>query len=610
MATHLLNAQGFVVRDGRRVHPAGFNYAPSASGCQMWTAWDSDVVARDFAAMAAHGFTAVRVFTFWRDFEPEEGRYHRVSFDRLRELVAIAERHGLLVVPSVVSVLHLLHVFDLPWRQGRDVFADPSMRERAARFACEVATTLRDAPNVLAYDVHDEQYNLDVARAAAIAPADLHAWHEAVTAAIRSAHPDVPVLQSLDHQAFTAGLPFRADGSEAYDLLGVHAYPQWTPFGIESASSYKASLAPAFFVALTRAFRPAMVDELGLIGASDARTAGYIRAAAASAAANGAAATFAWCWQDSAATAPPFDARPWLGRFGFVDVHGTPSPALDAFAQSARLAQELCGAAPCDVHTGLYLPDTFNPAEGSGARDAACLFHAWLLTKRAHIPVQFAKDGLDRFQLVIVPSARHLTAADYARLRAYVEHGGTLVWSLRGGLDGLDPSLAGVDFDDFTLDTATQSSFALNGVAYPVDWSAGLGSDATIPVVRSTTATVVSSYANAPALTEAHVGAGRVYFLNAPFESQLQVPGRLASHPWHRLYADVAAFAGVVPSRAVDDADVEVVPLQLADGRRCTVLVNHAPEARAVTLRDADQRVRAVLTLEPKGFARVDEDDR
>ena len=610
MATHLLNAEGQFVRDGRPVHPVGFNYAPSGAGCQVWTNWNADVVSRDFAAMASHGFTAVRVFTFWTDFEPDEGRYDAVVFARLRELVAIAERHGLLVVPSVVSVLHLLHVFDLPWRRGRDLFADASMRMRAADFAHEVARTLRDAPNVLAYDVHDEQYNLDIARASALSQADLQAWHDAVTEAIGTAHPGVPVLQSLDHQAFTAGLPFRADRAEAYDLLGVHAYPQWTPFGIESVDAYKASIAPAFFVALARTFRPAMVDELGLVGASDARTAGYIRAAAASAAANGSAATFAWCWQDSAINAPPFDAHPWLGRFGFVDVHGTPKPVLDAFAQSARLAQDLCGAVPCDVHVGLYLPDTFNPAEGAGARDAACLFHAWVLTKRAHLPAQFVQDALDRFRLVIVPSARHLTAADYARLRAYVEYGGTLLWSLRGGLDGLDPSLAGVDVDDFTLDGSTQASFAFNGVSYPVDWAAGLGPDATIPIVCTTTASVLASYGGAPALTEARVGAGRVLFLNAPFEAQLQTPGRLASHPWHRLYADVAALSGVVPTRAVDDADVEVIPLQWADGRRCTVLVNHAADVRAVTLHSADQQVHATMTLGPKAFARVDEGDR
>ena len=605
MATHLLNQRGQFVRDGRPVHPVGFNYAPSSAGCQLWTQWDADVVSRDFAAIASHGFTAVRVFTFWADFEPDEGRYNAVVFSRLRELVRIAEQHGLLVVPSVVSVLHLLHVFDMPWRRGRDLFADPTMRERAAAFAGELARTLRDAPNVLAYDVHDEQYNLDVARAAALPDADLQAWHDAVTAAIRAAHAGVPVLQSLDHQAFTAGLPFRADRAEAYDLLGVHAYPQWTPFGIESIDAYKASITPAFFVGLARTFRPAMVDELGIVGASPARAAGYIRAASASAAANGSAATFAWCWQDSATTAPPFDAHPWPGRFGFVDVHGTPKPVLDAFAQSARLAQDLCGAEPDDVNVGLYLPSTFNPADGAGARDGACLFHAWLLTKRAHLPAAFAQDDLDRFRLVIVPSARHLTAADYRRLRTYVEGGGTLLWTLRGGLDGLDPSLVGVEFDTVTLDGSTQASFAFNGVTYPVDWTAGLGADVAIPVVRTTNATEIASYGAAPALTEARVGAGRVFFLNAPFESQLQTPGRLAAHPWHRLYAAIAARVGVNAPVSADDPDVEVVPLRLADDRRCAVLINHAPDASTVILHDRDARRIATRALDAKGFALV-----
>ncbi|MGE0451052.1 MAG: beta-galactosidase trimerization domain-containing protein [Vicinamibacterales bacterium] len=601
-----LTPTGFV-HEGRAIHPVGFNYTPAEAGCEIWSRWNAGAIDRDFAEIAARGFNVVRVFTFWRDFEPDEGRFDEEAFRRLRELAALAHAHGLFVIPSIVSVLHLLHVFDPPWRSGRDLFDDPAMLDRARAYAAAIAQALSGAPNVLAYDVHDEQYNLDVARAAATPPDVLARWHAAVTAGIRSAHPGVAVLQSLDHQAVTAGLPFRPDGAEAYDLLGVHAYPQWTPFAIESVDAYKATLAPAFLVAITRAFRPAMIDELGLVGASDARVAGYIRAAAASAHANGAVGTVAWCWQDAATVPdPPFTQRPWLGRFGLKRIDGTPKPAMGAFEAFAAQTRRLAGSTVPPATAAIYVPDDFNPVGmGSKSRDGVCLFYAFALAKRAHLPVEFARDGLSRYRLVIAPSMRLLTSSDTRRLRAFVESGGTLLYSTRETLDAIDDGLLGVELDDFMLAGAGPTAFSWNGQAYPVDWAVGAGAGATVAVVRTTTATVLAAYDSGPALTHARIGRGEVFFLNAAFEAQLETPGRLTAHPWHALYSSIAAHAGIRPPLTCGDPDVELALLDGESGR-CALAINHGPSATRIDLRDDGGRPIAEVDLDAKGVERID----
>lgn len=48
----------------------GANYWASHAGPRMWRDWDAEVVARDFAQLAAFGIQVLRVFPLWPDFQP------------------------------------------------------------------------------------------------------------------------------------------------------------------------------------------------------------------------------------------------------------------------------------------------------------------------------------------------------------------------------------------------------------------------------------------------------------------------------------------------------------------------------------------------------------
>ncbi len=48
----------------------GANYWASHTGPRMWRDWDAEVVARDFAQLAAAGIQVLRVFPLWPDFQP------------------------------------------------------------------------------------------------------------------------------------------------------------------------------------------------------------------------------------------------------------------------------------------------------------------------------------------------------------------------------------------------------------------------------------------------------------------------------------------------------------------------------------------------------------
>jgi hypothetical protein len=167
----------------------------------------------------------------------------------------------------------------------------------------------------------------------------------------------------------------------------------------------------------------------------------------------------------------------------------------------------------------------------------------------------------------------------------YAANGGVVYYSLGEYLHGFPGAdLLSVELRDFTLSHDEQRSFTWRDRTYTVDWTVSRDSHRQIPVVATTTAEVLACYPNgAPALTRRPLGLGAVYFLNAPYEAQLDIPYRLTGNRWESLYAELAASAGLTPILGCDAPDVEVS--DAVDRRRhLTFVINHAPHPVATAL--------------------------
>lgn len=595
--------RGQLKRDGRPWLATGFNYHPSGAGCRYWSDWHQNAIEADLAAMAARGFNTVRFFLFWREFEPTAARYDRTRLDRLRALVAAAERHGLACLPSLLTIWMNGQLFDLPWRNGRSLWRDPEMVEREVAYVATVARTLADFDNVLAYDLGDEIVHVDIAESSALTAREASAWQARLADAIRAEHPGALVMQANDLSIAIRPHPFGTARSTALDLVGVHGFPVWSPFAIESIDSYKGSSLVPFLVALTRADALPLVDEIGSYGADDDVAAGNMRAATSAAFAAGAAGALAWCWQDIADRHKPYELRPGERTAGLTTLDGRPKPALHAFeAVAARWTTwSAMRAAPASV--AIYLPSApladENDPDGVPP-DAFGAFYAYLLLKRAHIAVEFARNQLERYRLVLCPCVSRLTQTDADLLADYVAAGGVVYWSPGEHLHGFGGEhLLGVRLRDFTLDGARRSRFAWRGVEYPLEGAR----EVLWPVVRPAGAEVLARFPDGdPALTVNRLGAGRAYHLSAPFERLLDVPGRLTIRPWEALYRELAGDAGVRPEVTCTSPDVELQLLE-DDGQRLCVAINHAPTHVVTTLAGEALAGGAAprLKLAPKG---------
>lgn len=581
---------GGLLRDGEPFFGVGFNYHPSPTGCRYWREWDARRLDADFARMAELGFNTVRFFVFWADFEPTPGAYDPVMTERLREFVATATRHGLACLPSLLTIWMNGQRFDPPWRAGRDLWHDRYMVERELAFVRHIATALRDAGDVLAYDLGDEVIHVDGARSAALGPDEVRRWWGALAEAIREAHPGALVLQANEASAVVGEHNFRPEHSEPLDLVGLHGFPVWTPFHMESVASFKSTGFVPYLVRRGVPHTAVLVDELGSYGCGETTARDYLRAATHSALAAGACGVIVWCWQDFSTEEKPYALRPNERTVGLLRADGRPKPAMDEFREFARRATgELAGFRPLPAPVGVHLIHRREEGDAgylaSTGSDAAAGFYAHLLLRSTHLPYEFTHGELDpdRHRMVICPSVRHITLADQQRLASYVERGGVLLYTSGDLLHGFGgEELFGVRIADFTLRAADLGEFHWEGVRYPLAWDPGQ-----LPVLEATTAKTLATFpCGAPALTRNEYGRGAAYYLGAPLEHQLNAPYRLDEAPWHRLYASIAAAEGIVPEVSADSPDVEVTVLGRGP-RRCALVVNHAPSPVATTLRRA-----------------------
>jgi hypothetical protein len=596
---------GRIRRDGQPVVVLGANYFPARAGCRLWLDWDLPEMALDFAAMAAAGLNTVRLFLIWRDFEPVEGGIDGTCVDRLARTVAAAERAGLACVVSLFTIWMNGERLDLPWRAGRSLWRDPAMLARQAALAGRVAAALARHRNVLGFDLGDEISNVAPDEAAMLTRAEVTGWYRTLADAIRRSSPGALVFQANDASGIFGGSAFAVDNAAPLDLVATHAFPTWAPGAIESTLSFKGTNLVPFAVSYAAGYGVPLVDELGSYGVDESTATAYLGAAAASAIANGAAGVVVWCWKDIVSTAAPYDARPGERAAGLCRSDGAAKPRLARFSAVAEAAGSLAvDREPARV--AIYLPDR---VRGSGVSyldsggGPLPVFFAYLLLKRAHLDARIvAGDAVTApgFELVICPSAGHLTLRDLERVEAVAERGATVYLSTRDHLHAFPgPALTGAELVDYRLDDAGKAWFAWDGQRWPLDWS---GTGGRAPTMRATTGKVLAAFADgSPAVVANQVGAGQVLFSAVPFERQLDGAGRLASARWESFYERIAETAGVGPAIRCAEPDVEVVP-----GRalRHAVLVNHRGDPVHTHLELADRRIP--VALEPHGWRIVD----
>jgi hypothetical protein len=184
---------------------------------------DLDEIAKDFQLMKELGIDELRCSLGWDDYEPERGQY---DFVWLKQFVQLAARYDIKLRPYIGYTPAWAGA---PGSDDADWNNPPRDYRAWHDFVYRLAAALRDEPNLLSYEIYNEQ-NARLWWDGSIEQYKETLRHAAL--AIRAADGDAKILLggfvfADDHWL---GSITRSGHARYYDVTPFHAYPEtWTP---------------------------------------------------------------------------------------------------------------------------------------------------------------------------------------------------------------------------------------------------------------------------------------------------------------------------------------------------------------------------------------------
>jgi len=594
----------------------GCNYWASHAGTRMWSDWRPEVVADDFAKLAAHGIEWVRIFPLWPDFQPitrlRGGAGETVEFrlgelplpedaigqagvsaemlQRLTTLCSVAERAGLKLIVGLVTGWMSGRLFTPPALDGLDPITDATSLTWQIKLVRAVVGHARGQRAVVAWDLGNECNCMGRAPTREAA----YLWTAAIAQTIRATDPSRPVVSGMHSlTASVGGIGNRwliDDQADLTDILTTHPYPYWTRHTRADAvtglrTTLHATAETRFYADVGG--KPCIAEEIGTMGpmvAGDAESAAFARVNLFSLWANDCRAFLWWCAHDQThLTHAPYD---WNGvelELGLLRVDGTAKPVLTEMKQFADFLRTLpFDRLPRRAIEGVCLL-THNQD------DWAAAYGSFVLAKQAHLEIEFRhiQQPLPESGLYLLPSLKGpncVPRRKWIELLERVHSGATLYLSLEDGILPHFNEIAGIE-----LLARAQPREALAAV-----WNddpdirlALTGGDDLC--FREKGAEVLARRADnsSPAFWKNQYGQGLIFVMVAPVEVQLTLrPGAFdgaAAQPFWRIYRELAGSRLSNRWLTTDAPTVAVTEHALEGDHRVVIAINHSGVARTVS---------------------------
>lgn len=615
----------------------GANYWSRAGGPRMWTdRFDEAVVREELAVLARHGLDVTRSFFFLPDFLPHPYAIDEACVRRFGRFLDLSHEAGMGTIPTFVVGHMSGENWDVPWRGGRDLYADGWMLARQAWFAREMAARFGGHPAVVGWLLSNEMplYGGETA------PEYGRSWAEVLTQAVRAGGARQPVSTGdgawgVEVSGHDNGFRLR-DLRETIDFVGPHVYPS-------SDDAVRQHLAAAFTCELCHLGLPVVLEEFGVTSAftSDAHAGDYYRQVLHTSLLAGATGWVAWNNTDfDLVGEDPYRHHPFELRFGITTVDGTPKAPLRELARFRRVLESVgfegCRRSPTE--TAILVPshlETRYPfTEGSERRLVRDVtFQGYVAALEAGLAPALWREGepAPDAALVLVPSARALLGPTWSELEALARGGATVYVSFFSGTSGVHRGAWCPDLDGlFGVEHQLRYGLIERVPEGPVEWTmaaalgdlaagdelrfAAAGSEhgrAMLPLRPIGAAVLARDAVGRPALVERRVGEGALLLSAYPLE--YFAASRAGANPedTQRLYRALAGRAGLEPAVRSARPDVLVDTLLDADGRRVAWLVSECDEpvaaplevAGGLALEDVEtgERICGAVDLPPYG---------
>lgn len=630
---------------GKPVTWIGVNFWSAAGGPRMWTQYDSDRVRTELIAMRELGMPLTRSFFYWPDFMPTADALDAELVERYRDFLDLHVELGMRTIPTFIVGHMSGQNWDPAWRHDRAMFADVWFVGRQAWYVRELTRAFAGHPAVEAWLLTNEIpiYGDFAPGSKPANPAEVGAWAQILIDAVRAGGGRQPV--SIGDGAWGVEVTGADNGfrirelEPLVDFHGPHVYRS-------ESDQIRQNLGAAFICELlTIGRKPVVLEEFGLTSdyVSEAHAANYYRQTLHNTLLAGCTGWLAWnnTDYDSLYAVEPYSHHPFEMHFGLTHEDGRPKPQALEVQKFARLAESVRFAelerpdADIAIIASAFLEKQF---PSTSEADSTVIFditrQAYIAAREADLAVGIAReaDGIPSdCSLYIVPSAKHLTAPSWRRLRELAEGGAQVYASAFYGEHDTQRGLWWTNADEnfgvtrqtrygivdpivegtvtLTFETDFGQLRAGDELTFPV---AGTPNSRAFLRVQENGATVIArdQHGN-PALLRHRVGSGSMILGTIPFEYFAAKTPFVNPEPTWRIYEALAEEAGVIRELRVDDPRVLAATMTRDDGARFGWLVSEideplhvVPESQSTLYSLAGEEIQGV-DLEPYGVAIV-----
>ena len=572
----------------------------------MWRNYDPDVVMSELRVLRDGGLATTRTFLFWPDFHPAPDTIDQDYVDRYLNFLDVHEQLGMDTIPTFLVGHMSGDDYDVAWREGRDLYRDGFMLGQQAFFIREIVRRLGPHPAIRSWLISNEFTNY-----AGIAPREyVRAWGIVCVDAVRAGGSELPVslgdgAWTMENLARDNGFRLR-DQLDVVDFVGPHAYPMDT-------DQVRVHFAASTSCEYSHFGKPVILEEFGVPDAlsSPSNTAALYRQTLHNSLLAGATGWLAWNNTDfPLPNGDPYWHHPFELGFGITTAEGHPKPALDELSRFGAILEAVdfaqCGRQPTAVTVVLASYTDLHPRIPEADRwpIPQITQQAYIAAKSADLaPAVVREENMTTAtDLVIVPSAKLLTAPTFEVLETWAAHGSTVFVSWFAGVSGQHrgawwPDVARFvglphrlrygmlepvdEIIEFRFEHALGTIRPGESLRFPVSGAPDSRSmlpldDATVP---PDVEIIARDGGGRPALVRRRVGAGAVIVSTYAIEYFAAArAGANADDEVSRLYAALAAEAGVLPVVRTRHPLVYADGLRHSDGREFTWFVNLSGE--------------------------------
>jgi hypothetical protein len=582
----------------------GCNYWASHAGTAMWSDWRPEVVEADFKLLAAAGLRVLRVFPLWSDFQPihllrdyqSRAREYRfgeeplpddpvgqagvsaVMLERFEEFAALAEKHGLQLIVSLVTGWMSGRVFAPPALEGLNHLSDPVSIQWQERFVKTFVARFKGRRAVAAWDLGNECNCLAEVKTSEAA----WNWTAAITQAIKAIDQSRPVISGL-HSLTPDGVWRMQDQGEITDILTTHPYPYFTPHcGLDPLNTPRPQMHAAAESLYYRGLgkKPCLVEEIGTLGpmyAGEKIAADFIRTNLFTLWAHGGHGLLWWCANEqSHLKQAPYDWTAMECELGLFRPDGSPKPVLEVMSGFSRFLSEF----PLKTLPERLVDGVCLLSNGQDTWGAA--FGAFLLARQAGLDLEFShvSQALPETNFYMLPSLRSDGAISNHRMRELLERvkaGATLYLSLDAPM-----LLSFSEWSGLSVLTRAKPS-GPDTVTMPGGHRLTLQGSSKLALQAEKAEVLATDQEGQPAFTRATYGQGQVFVLNYPVETYLlNIPGAFHAPdalPYWSIYREIKSRLATEKIADVSDRWVGLTEHVVDAKKRILIAINYRPEA-------------------------------